>query len=211
MNMNIHKKIYALSLAVALLCTAGCEKILDKKDLRSINPGDVWNDAGLATAFVNNIYGDLMPGFPTNDGGNSDETTDNGEMRTFLAGVATIDSYSYLPYGTVLKINMALQNLETGTIPEAEKTKLRGPGVVLESVGLFSYGEGARRRTALVLNVQDVTDKEELFVPRSKTSECITQVVKDLDDAIALLPDAWLEKKAGSIKEQPWHLRDGYC
>ncbi|MBX2925170.1 MAG: RagB/SusD family nutrient uptake outer membrane protein [Chitinophagaceae bacterium] len=190
MNMNIYKTIYILSLAVLLLFTAGCEKILDRKDLRSINPGDVWNDVGLATAFVNNIYGDLMTGMPTNQGGASDECTDNGEMRTFLAGIATIDSYNSFPYGTILKINMALENLEKGGLPEADRNKLKGQVLFWRAWAYFMMVK-AYGGVPLVLNTQDVSDKEQLFVPRSKTSECITQIAKDIDDAIALLPDAW--------------------
>ncbi len=188
--MNIFKTIYTLLLAGVALGLASCEKVLDRKDLRSINPGDVWNDVGLSTAFINGIYGDLMSGMSTNDGGASDECTDNGEMRTFLAGAATIDSYSYLPYGTILKINMALENLEKGILPEEEKKKLRGQTLFWRAWAYFHMVR-AHGGVPLVLNTQDVSNKEELFVPRSKTSECITQVVKDLDDAIALLPDAW--------------------
>jgi starch-binding outer membrane protein, SusD/RagB family len=190
MCMKILKTTYIFLLVSLSICFTGCEKILDKKDLHSINPNDVWNDLALSTAYVNNIYGDLMTGMPTNEGGGNDECTDNGEMRPFLAGVATIDNYSYFPYGTIRKINMALENLETSTIADADKNKLKGQVLFWRAWAYFGMVK-AYGGVPLILNSQDILDKEQLFVPRNKTSECITQIVKDLNDAMGLLPDAW--------------------
>lgn len=188
--MNIFKTIYIYSFISLCSCFTSCEKILDKKDLRSINPNDVWNNLALSTAYVNNIYGDLMSGMPTNEGGGNDECTDNGEMRNYLAGVATIDTYGYFPYATIRKINMALENLAASSLADADKNKLKGQVLFWRAWAYFMMVK-AYGGVPLVLTSQDVSDKEQLFVPRSKTSECITQIVKDLDDAIAVLPDAW--------------------
>ena len=43
----------------------------------------------------------------------------------------------------------------------------------------------------LILEVQDVSDINSLLVSRNSTSECMAQIVKDLDEAISLLPDTW--------------------
>ena len=49
----------------------------------------------------------------------------------------------------------------------------------------------------LILEPQELTD--DLYVTRAKTSECIAQMVKDLDDAIAILPWKWTSDDEGRI------------
>ena len=52
----------------------------------------------------------------------------------------------------------------------------------------------------LILEAQQpTTDLTQLQKPRNKTSECVTQILKDLDDAIALLPDAFTDNDLGRI------------
>lgn len=43
----------------------------------------------------------------------------------------------------------------------------------------------------LILEPQDPLDKESLFKGRNTTTECFAQILKDLDDAIAKLPEQW--------------------
>ena len=52
----------------------------------------------------------------------------------------------------------------------------------------------------LILEAQQPTDDlASLAMPRNKTSECVTQILKDLDDAIALLPGSWTGNDVGRI------------
>lgn len=51
----------------------------------------------------------------------------------------------------------------------------------------------------LILHSQDVTDVESLKVKRSSTSESIAQILKDLDEAIADLPERWSGDDFGRI------------
>lgn len=51
----------------------------------------------------------------------------------------------------------------------------------------------------LILKPQDVSDINSLLVPRSTTTECVTQILADLDEAIASLPDKWENEDYGRI------------
>ncbi|RYZ49404.1 MAG: hypothetical protein EOP49_16335, partial [Sphingobacteriales bacterium] len=49
----------------ALVLTVGCRKVLDKKNLEAIDQNEIWNDLDLATAAINNVYAQSLPGWST--------------------------------------------------------------------------------------------------------------------------------------------------
>lgn len=51
----------------------------------------------------------------------------------------------------------------------------------------------------LILHFQDVSNVEGLFLPRNSTTECVKQIIADLDEAISLLPDKWTGADYGRI------------
>ena len=63
------KKIYAV-IAASLLAFSGCN-VLDTKDLSNYGP-DVWNDSKLTSAFLTDIYGNVLNLTWPRDGSNSD-------------------------------------------------------------------------------------------------------------------------------------------
>ena len=51
----------------------------------------------------------------------------------------------------------------------------------------------------MILKSQDVNDLPSLMVKRSSTSDCMAQILTDLDDAIQALPDRWSSADYGRI------------
>lgn len=184
------KKYIVYSLAIVGLLFSGCNDVFDKENLNAINPDDVWNNKELSEAYINNIYGLFMPGFAVS-GGSSDEapSADGVTMSAVLKGSADVNSINYWPYASIRKINILLEEVENGTLPDQLKENLKGQALFFRSWAYFGmtrlYGG-----VPLVLRAQGI-DEEDLSIPRSNAKDCIAQIIKDLDAAIALLPEQW--------------------
>ena len=178
----------------------GCEQVFEKENLTAISPDDVWNDFGLSQAYLDNLYSLFMPGWSYTSGANSDESpsADGNSMHTILKGQATIETVNYWPYASIRKINILFENVESGSLLPDEVNVLTGQALFFRAWAYFgmvkNYGG-----VPLVLTVQSVDEGEALKVSRNSTSECIAQIVQDLDDAIALLPDEWTGADYGRI------------
>lgn len=182
-------------LLAGLLCAFlmyGCS--LDYENTNSITPDGVWKNSEMINAFLSNIYGNMMPGWPI-AANNTDEGM-NGptEMNQYVRGEYSVDiSGQGLDYRFIERINFFLTNLETvelSVLTQVEKDRMRGQALFWRAWDywgkVFTLGG-----VPLILEGQDVSDINSLLVPRNSTSECMAQIVKDLDEAISLLPDVW--------------------
>jgi hypothetical protein len=199
--MKFYKKLYIAAAVSATLFGAGCQKVLDKKNLTGVNPDEVWNNANLANSYLNNIYGALMPGNPSGSANGTDEgVAYQKQTNAWFSGTATFDSYNvYGNYTQVRNINILLDKIDQATFDEASIKQIKGQALFWRAWAYYgmvkSYGG-----VPLILTAQQPTnDLTELQVPRNKTSECVAQMVKDLDDAIALLPETWTGSDIGRI------------
>ncbi|WP_212004948.1 RagB/SusD family nutrient uptake outer membrane protein [Chitinophaga sp. HK235] len=194
-----------LNKAILTFCAsfllAGCNKVLDKTNLSAVGPDQVWSDVNMATAYLNQIYGKLMPG-NTYGGANG---TDEGvpyqkQTNDWLRGTATFDSRNTFGiYSDIRTINILLGNIDKAAFGQADKDKIKGQALFWRAWAYHSmvsnYGG-----VPLILDAQaPTTDLTTLQKPRNKTSECVTQILKDLDNAIALLPDAFTDNDMGRI------------
>ncbi|MES1249665.1 MAG: RagB/SusD family nutrient uptake outer membrane protein, partial [Chitinophaga rupis] len=179
------KTKYIFLLVLINCCFIRCSKVLDKKDLTTIGQTDLWNDPLLANAYVNKLYADNLPGWDQNVAGNSDESFGGTDV---MYGQLTVNSITTWSYQYIRNINLLLQNIDQGKLTDAQRNPLKGQALFLRAWRYFEmvrlYGG-----VPLVLTAQDVHDS--IFVPRNKTSECITQIITDLDNAAQLLPASW--------------------
>ncbi len=199
MKLRKIKSIVATLAAAALL--GGCQKVLDKQNLTAVNPGDVWGNPALATAYLNNIYAGLMPGNTSGTGNGTDEgVAYQKQTNVWLSGTATFDSYNaFGNYTQIRNVNILLDNIDEATFDEATKNAIKGQGLFWRAWAYFAIVK-AHGGVPLILTAQEPTDDlTTLQLPRNKTSECVTQMVKDLDDAIALLPETWSGADVGRI------------
>lgn len=176
------------TLTLAALCggialaLGGCEKALDLTNLEAVNAADVWKDASLAGAYVDRIYIDNLPGWSTGEAPQSDESPGG---TSYMYGQLTENSVDYWPYAQIRRINILLHDIGGGTLSAALVKQFRGEAYFFRG---YRYFELVKRYggVPLVLTPQDLTDS--LLVSRATTAETMTQVLADLDSAIALLP-----------------------
>lgn len=164
-------------------CLVGsCTRVLDKKDLTAVNERDVWNDLDLATAYVNRIYAENLPGWSTEYGDYSEESDGGG---SYMYGQLTENSVNYWPYDEIRDINVLVNNIDAGTLKDADKKWLKGQALFFRA---WRYFELVKRYggVPLILEPQKLTD--DLLVKRSSSTQTMNQIIADLDSAIAYLP-----------------------
>lgn len=186
-----------------------CKKnIFDKKDLQGIDPA-IWDSESTTNLYINKTYDIVMPNWPsTSSLHNTSDETNNGST-VLLYGQLTDNSVTDIAsnntsttnnqYYSIRRINLAIQGIEEGKLPADVKAKLKGQMYFFRAYIYFNlvklYGG-----VPLVLKSQDIAN-DELDIPRSKTSECIKQIVQDLDSCYGL-PKTWsLSTDGGRISK----------
>lgn len=191
------KRNILIGLCCSLLLSA-CS--LDYENTEAITPDAVWKDPKMINAFLNDIYGNMMPGWPITANNTDEGMNGPTEMSQYVWGEATVmNSGVGLDYKNIDKINFFLDNLEvTMALTEDEKKPLIGQALFWRAWAywdkVFQVGG-----VPLILKTQDVSDINSLILPRNSTSECVTQILADLDEAIACLPDTWKNEDYGRI------------
>lgn len=191
------KKNIFISLMFGLLM-GSCS--LDYENTSAITPDGVWENPDMVNAFLTNIYGSMMPGWPISANNTDEGMNGPTDMSQYVRGEITVDNCAQgLDYKNIDKINYFLANLESVTVlNEDEKKQLRGQALFWRAWDywgkVFTLGG-----VPLILQPQDVSDLNSLLVARSSTSECVKQILADLDEAIASLPDKWENEDYGRI------------
>lgn len=186
---------------IAVLILLGCNKVLDKQNLTAVNPNEVWTNPAIATAYLNNIYTALMPGNAYGAANGTDEgVAYQKQTNAWLTGTATIDSYDQFGpmYPNIRNVNILLDNIDKATFDNTSKANIKGQGLFWRAWAYYilvkSYGG-----VPLILSAQTSTNLDSLALPRNTTTECVAQIIKDLDSAILLLPDNWTQSDFGRI------------
>lgn len=190
--------IISAAAALSLMSLASCD--LDYTNTGAISPDNVWSDQEMINAFLTDIYGSSMPGWPTS-ANNTDEGMDYpGVMSNQARGMITAENMGQgLSYGTIDKINFFIDHLEaTDFLAQEVKDRFKGQALFWRA---WSYWDKVSilGGVPLILHEQDVTDLPSLFVTRNSTSECMAQIMADLDEAIELLPAKWTGSDYGRI------------
>ncbi|SDS33789.1 Starch-binding associating with outer membrane [Mucilaginibacter mallensis] len=198
-----NKAIISIAVFFAGLFSFSCNKVLDKMNLAAISPSEVWASAANANAYLNGIYNTMMPGNTYGTGNGTDEgVAYQRTTNTWFSGTATFDSQNdFGQYNNIRTINILLANIDQATFDTNDKNAIKGQGLFWRAWAYYSlvneYGG-----VPLILSPQPVTtDLTTLQLPRNTTTECVTQIVKDLDDAIALLPTSWSGNDYGRIDQ----------
>lgn len=191
---------YKSILSAILLAGIVSSCSLDYKNTATINPENVWTDKIMINSFLTDIYGKMMPGWPISANGTDEGMNGPTDMSEFSRGIISVENQGRgLDYANIDRINFFLDNLETTNIlSESDKKTLRAQALFWRSWdywGKVSTFGGV----PLILKFQDVSNIESLFVSRNSTSECMVQIIKDLDEAIANLPDVWTGADYGRI------------
>jgi SusD family. len=175
------KILFSLIGAVCML--ASCNDVLDIEDLNSYDPGQVWNDANLANAYMANIY---------NMFGNWSTTAEQKSEQImgihFYPDRITISNgeYKSWDYATIRLINQAIQDINAGSLDQSVKDNITGQALFMRAYAYFQmvmYHGGVP-----YITVPQDRYEDDLYVPRNSTAECFEFILRDLDEAIAKLP-----------------------
>jgi len=184
-----------LLLTILSIAAVACKKdVFNQPDPNGIDP-NIWNSASSAGLYVNNIYLLSMPAWPlatavhnsTDEFLNSTTTELYGQLTTeSVTDIAGTSTTSFYP--VMYNINAGIQGIENGTLDADTKALLKGQLYFFRAYMYFNmvklYGG-----VPLVLAPQNLAT-DNLLVPRSKTSDCIKQITRDLDSCYAL-PARW--------------------
>ena len=186
------KAKYLFLIVLFMIISISCTDVLNKKDLTALTEETVWNNPSYAEFYVNKLCIDNLPGWDTAD--NSDNTPGGGST---LYGQLTSNDVNTWLYTDIRNVNLFLAKIGSGSIDQNTQSTLKAQALIIRAWLYFRmvrlYGG-----VPLVLEPQDL--KDDLYVTRNKTSECIAQIVKDLDDAISSnLPWSWDGDDAGKL------------
>jgi hypothetical protein len=201
------KVVAVLAIITVLYSCTKNDEFFDIEDPQGID-SDIWNDEGAVNLFLNRTYALIMPQWPTLGGIHNTSDELNNANTPFLYGTLVENSVTDIGTGNTIttnryfdirRCNLALEGLDTSTlIPDASKKVLKSQFYFFRAFVYFRlvtlYGG-----VPLVLEAQQLSNDGIPSVPRAKTSECITAIVKDLDSAIVNLPAKWTGANLGRI------------
>ena len=184
------KKIF-FPLIAFLICTSSCKNVLDINDLNSLDEKEVWQDANLVNAYLASVY----PLF-----GNWNASADNNSEQlvgiNFPLDAVTVNNTAYKAwdYTTIRRINTALVKIEESTgLTDNDKKGFRGQLLFMRA---YVYFNMVRHHGGVpYITVPQDLENDDLNTARNTTLECFGFMVKDLDDAIAILPET-IEKSS---------------
>ncbi len=205
------KNIQMLLIAGCLLIVSlsSCDKdFFEIEDPNGLEDEVMWQDAGAIDLFLNRTYSLVIPQWPTLGGIHNTSDELNNANTAFLYGTLVENSVTDIGTGTsitanryadIRRCNTAIENINTKTVAltEAKKKELKGQFFFLRGYTYFKFVR-LYGGVPLVLKAQGVDDAN-LITPRSKTSECIAAIAKDMDSAYAYLPAKWTGNNIGKI------------
>ncbi|PSL50273.1 putative outer membrane starch-binding protein [Chitinophaga niastensis] len=184
------KKKNIIVIGCAMLAAfTGCNRILDKTDLGSVNEALTWTDPASATAYVNNLYTSL-PNWSTAESGYADESDGRGPVNN---GAWSPDNNPlwYWPYDAIRNVNVFFKQIPTATLAADLKQRLSGESHFIRA---YLYFAMVKRFGGVPVIEQPQSITDNIFVKRNKTSETYSFVLKELDAAIAQLPSVQSDK-----------------
>ncbi len=178
------KNKYLIFGILAFFMISSCDT-LDIENIYDYNADLVWDDESLVEAYMANVYADVM--------GNWSATLDQKTQQ--LAGIhfyldrvtITNTQYKEWNYETIRLINEAIVNVDAGTLDQEVKDDVIGQAKFLRAYVYFNmvrYHGGVP-----YITVPQNKDTDDLYVKRNSTAECFDFIIKDLDEAISLLPE----------------------
>ncbi|MCG8305774.1 MAG: RagB/SusD family nutrient uptake outer membrane protein [Cytophagales bacterium] len=193
---TIYHKGIAKTVSLMFLVTLlhGCGNVLDEIENLNNYPGDgTFDDEQTAGAYLASLYNITLDEWPVNMGNLADEsgsiigpdyvTTDNGTLKQWN-------------YEEIRRINVLLEELPAGAVPEDSKTIMIAQAKFLRAYNYFKmvYYHGG----VPIIEVPQELD-DDLEVPRNSTAECFDFIISDLDAAITDLPDKFEGNDRGKI------------
>ena len=221
---NINKYSLSAVLLVALTLITACNDdfLIAKQDYTRVTAA-IYNDYSGAKGRINDIYSLCIPRSNTDVsydnpstgtadlyatsteeyGGLSDFVIDNVMTNTTVPDFFYNEAKtSRSPWGRIRNCNDAIEGIEGGTLPDAQKKELLGQAYFFRAWTYYRlvkiYGG-----VPIVDHVQNpqagASGGLDLAIPRSTTKQCIDFLCKDLEKAASYLPLKWDDGNWGRV------------
>ncbi|MDQ6481105.1 RagB/SusD family nutrient uptake outer membrane protein [Dyadobacter sp. LHD-138] len=188
------RKIFAnVLLIVVIFMGASCnEDFLEREATDSIPEEKIFEDPALMQLFVNNMYLDV----PSFDRNLYDNITDEsrcywgGGPRNVVQGQWFADNnpMEYWAYGPVRKTNMFLAKIDEAKVDDEKKAFFKGQVKFLRAMLYFNM---IKRYGGVPIITEPQGLDDDLFVARKTVDESFAFVVKELEEAVGLLPETY--------------------
>ncbi|MFN4151040.1 MAG: RagB/SusD family nutrient uptake outer membrane protein, partial [Candidatus Sericytochromatia bacterium] len=197
-------------LAFVIFGTISCNQdLLDEVDEKVLAESVVFSDLVLTRAYVDATYREVLVGQGF-QGNTLDAYSDNvhyvqnAGSYDFLGGVMDPDNVKpingdlwWVTYKSVRRINIFFKAIESSPLSESNKNLLTAEMKFLRA---WTYARAIDHYGGVVI-YEDVFDlsNQDFKKPRNTYEECLAYVIKDLDDAAAVLPMRDMSGRASGI------------
>lgn len=188
------KIIYIL---VAILVLNACD-VLDMKPLDKVSDADVWEDSALIELYVNASYNSIGHEFSQHMLSDaSDETycihnwgslwtVQRGEMTSDnVTGISEKINYWKPAYNNIRTINVFFERIADAPVESALKDRMKGE---MKFIRAWIYANLIWRYGGVPLITGLFELNQDYKVERDSYNDCVDFIVKELDEAISLLP-----------------------
>ncbi|RPE08631.1 RagB/SusD family nutrient uptake outer membrane protein [Chitinophaga lutea] len=218
---NLHTLFFGTAAAMMLFaaCTKKGDGFLDKTDTGTINEEKTFADSALTMQFLNGIYRNLSYTYFLDNGlfggglWSFSDATDDSEIRWGGAVAQTAQAYNSstfsgvaefarmrndhwnTPYTNIRRVNIFLGNVDKGPLSEARKQLAKAEARFLRA---YYYFHLVRTHGGVPLigdKLYTLTD--DFTQPRASFEECVAYVVKEMEEAAAVLPTEQLGGEYG--------------
>lgn len=213
---NRYSITFSTLFLLCILVSTGCsdEFLKEKTNYSNLSP-EIYNDYTGAKLRVDDIYLRLLPSVNTDPSyrypstGRSDLQSQSTEefsgLSNFVHPDVVITSSSNLidwfhvnkasnagPWGEIRNCNDVIEGISGSTLSDEQKEELLGQVYFFRAWQYYllvkTYGGVPIVKT---VQIADVSEAENLAVPRSTTKECIDFICEDLELAASMLPARW--------------------
>ncbi len=206
--MTTRKLKWISGILILAVMTGSCKKkLLDIYPSNSLSDATVFTDIQFANRFLSNIYGTLPNGFARRDQNPGDagwsrgmsafamaeddaEANNSASSTQGLNGGVLPTTWAYADdiwvqnYAVIRKANSFMEKIDAVPGDVNLKKRMKGEAQFLRA---FCYAELVKCFGGVPLILVAGTP-EESIIPRNTYDECVTQIVKDCDEAAAALP-----------------------
>lgn len=189
------KKIIYILVAVFVL--NACD-VLDMKPLDKVSDADVWEDSALIELYVNASYNSINHEFSQHMLSDaSDETycihnwgslwtVQRGEMTSDnVIGISEKINYWKQAYGNIRTINVFFDKIADAPVESTLKDRMKGE---MKFIRAWIYANLIWRYGGVPLITGLFELNQDYKVERASYSDCVDFIVKELEEAISLLP-----------------------
>ena len=201
---------WAAGILIMATLIASCKRnLLDVYPSDALSDATVFTDIQFANRFLNDVYGTLPNGFSRRDQNPGDAgwsrgmsafamAEDDAEANNLASSTQGLNqgvlptTWAYADdiwtqnYAVIRKANLFMQKIDAVPGDAGQKSRMKAEALFLRA---FSHGELVKCFGGVPLMLAAGTT-EEAIIPRNTYEECMTQIVKDCDDAAAVLPVA---------------------